>query len=221
MNILEQVQSLFSTVFCLHSEVNCDRQEQISRQFEQKKHIDDVREIAVESGMVEEENGGYKDNFLRGSLMSEQRRRHSKTINKIAASYWAHGMGCSCCHDSHRSEDFEQVAPTTFNKGIASELSKTGYINLSPNDPATELQCLTSFITESGRHRVITQEFADQVTQASLETSERLEPVDVLQKTQELPRRESVPTLQNLPAVQQGNVVEIQTGTRLSKLIQK
>lgn len=218
IKILERVQNLISTVFCPHNEDKYDRFSQISSQFNHRD--DDVREVAAENAMVEEPS---KDNFLRGSLMDENRRRHSKTMNKIAVSYWRHGAGCSCCKESHRSEDFEKVAPTSmFNKGTTADLSRTGYINLNDNDRDTELHCLTSFITESGRHRVITQEFSDQVMEASASTEElKPVPIDDQELTQDLVPRKSAPTLQNLPALK-ANVVEMhQTTNRLGKLIQK
>jgi hypothetical protein len=164
MNILEQVQRLVSTVFCLHKDhKECDRFAQIANQFDKKaQSIEEARQLAAENSMVEETKED-KDNFLRGSLMNTTRRRHSQTMNKIAVSYWRHGSGCSCCKESHKSEDFQKIAPTSiYNKGMLPSLSTSGYIDLTDPGMGTELQCLTSFITESGRHRILTQQFVDE-----------------------------------------------------------
>lgn len=165
MNILEKVQKIVSTVFCLHDGDKCDRFAQIANQFD-KKDLEEVREYAEKNNMIEEAPKD-KDNFLRGSLMSTDRRRHSQTMNKIAISYWRHGQGCSCCKESHTSEDFDRIAPKSiYNKGTCSDLARTGYIDLTNPGLGNELQNLTSFITESGRHRVLTQEFVDHVANA-------------------------------------------------------
>jgi|AGTN01.3.fsa_nt_gi hypothetical protein len=212
MNIFGRVQKLISTVLCPHDEDKCDRSWQ---QLDETNHIESLPEDTADNFMME------PDNFLRGSLMNEQRRRHSKTMNKIAVSYWRHGAGCSCCTESHMSDDIERIAPLSkLNRATTTDVSRNGYLNLEPANLESELQCLTSFITESGRHRVITQEFADQVTQASTGEVEPITIVNNVLETQDPPRRDSSPTLQDLPAVQT-NVVTIRTSDRLSKLIQK
>lgn len=99
---------------------------------------------------------GDKDDYLRGDLLPERRRRHTAETDKIAISYWRHGHGNSCCKEAHKSEDFEEIAPSNiYARKLGTDINRSGYIDLTNPGMGMELSNLISFVVQTGAYCVI------------------------------------------------------------------
>ncbi len=101
-----------------------------------------------------------KDNFLRGDLIPEQRRRRTTNTDRVAISYWRHGTNCPCCQKVTRPQDYHQVAPASaaHSKKLNNELKRNTYLDMNNPGMGMELSNLSSFITESGKYTTYTPE---------------------------------------------------------------